>query len=180
VTAELELGARRCPLPTAEGAALLCRGQLAGDIDLLLAAIDAYDRGPRPADGARAREAAAAALFAASRANEAIGLLEEARTTYQQLGAVPALARSEAALRALGVRRRRATTRRPATVGWESLTRMESQVVHLVVGGLTNRQVGERLFVSRRTVETHLGHVFQKLGFSTRVQLTAEAVRRVV
>ena len=180
VTEELELGARRASVPTAEGAALLCRGQLAGDIDLLLAAIDAYNRGPRPADGARAREVAAAALVAASRANEAITMLEEARTTYQQLGAVPALARSEAALRALGVRRRRATTPRPATVGWESLTKSESQVVHLVVGGLTNRQVGERLFVSRRTVETHLMHVFQKLGFSTRVQLAAEAARRIV
>jgi DNA-binding CsgD family transcriptional regulator len=50
-------------------------------------------------------------------------------------------------------------------------------VVELVVEGLTNPQIGERLFVSRRTVQTHLAHVFTKLGISSRTQLAAEAAR---
>jgi DNA-binding CsgD family transcriptional regulator len=87
--------------------------------------------------------------------------------------------RTEAALRALGVRHRPLAKRRRATTGWQSLTDTEWQVVRLVAQGLTNRQVGERLFVSRRTVETHLAHVFQKLGFSSRAQLAAETGRRV-
>ena len=67
--------------------------------------------------------------------------------------------------------------RRPR-FGWDSLTEAELRVVVLAAEGLTNRQVAERLFVSRRTVATHLEHVFQKLGFSTRARLAAEAVRR--
>lgn len=69
--------------------------------------------------------------------------------------------------------------RRRPRFGWESLTEAELRVVVLAAEGLTNRQVAERLFVSRRTVATHLEHVFQKLGFSTRARLAAEAVRRL-
>ena len=68
--------------------------------------------------------------------------------------------------------------RRP-TFGWGSLPEAELRVVGLAAEGLTNRQIGERLFVSRRTVATHLEHVFQKLGFSTRARLAAEAGRRL-
>jgi DNA-binding CsgD family transcriptional regulator len=63
--------------------------------------------------------------------------------------------------------------------GWESLTQAELRVVVLAAEGLTNREVAERLFVSRRTVATHLEHVFQKLGCSSRTRLAAEAVRRL-
>ena len=48
------------------------------------------------------------------------------------------------------------------------------------VTGLTNREVAQRLFVSRRTVETHLEHVFRKLGHGNRVELTADLTRRAV
>jgi DNA-binding CsgD family transcriptional regulator len=51
-------------------------------------------------------------------------------------------------------------------------------VVRLAVEGLTNPQIGDRLFISRRTVQTHLSHVFTKLGISSRVELAAEAARR--
>ena len=55
---------------------------------------------------------------------------------------------------------------RPSS-GWASLTPAELDVVRLVAEGLTNPQVGERLFISRRTVQTHLAHIFAKLGIST-------------
>jgi len=77
------------------------------------------------------------------------------------------------------VRRARGTRRRPAG-GWESLTPTEVQVVELVAQGLTNPQVGERMFISRATVKVHLAHVFQKLDVSSRAELTAQAVRREV
>jgi len=50
--------------------------------------------------------------------------------------------------------------------------------VDLVVEGLSNPQIGERLFVSPRTVQTHVAHVFTKLEVSSRAQLAAEAARR--
>jgi DNA-binding NarL/FixJ family response regulator len=50
--------------------------------------------------------------------------------------------------------------------------------VDLVVEGLTNPQIGERLYVSPRTVQTHLAHIFAKLGISTRTQLAAQATHK--
>ena len=61
-----------------------------------------------------------------------------------------------------------------------SLTPTELQVVELVVTGLTNREIAERLFVSRRTVATHVEHVLQKLGHANRVELATDAARRAV
>lgn len=74
-------------------------------------------------------------------------------------------------------RRGRGKRARP-THGWDSLTPTEVQVVELVAEGLTNPQIGEKLFVSARTVQTHLTHVFAKLGVSTRAELAAKAAQR--
>jgi DNA-binding CsgD family transcriptional regulator len=63
-------------------------------------------------------------------------------------------------------------------VGWLSLTDAEWATVRLVVEGLSNRQIAERLFLSRYTVETHLKHVFAKLGVESRTELAALAVSR--
>jgi DNA-binding CsgD family transcriptional regulator len=61
--------------------------------------------------------------------------------------------------------------------GWERATPAEREVVRHVVQGLSNRETGERLFVSARTVETHLSHVYAKLGISSRVELTGVVMR---
>ncbi|GAB7145652.1 helix-turn-helix transcriptional regulator [Mycobacterium riyadhense] len=68
--------------------------------------------------------------------------------------------------------------KRPGT-GWESLTQTEIDVVRLVSEGLANKDIATRLFVSPRTVQTHLTHVYTKLGFTSRVQLAQAAVNRV-
>jgi DNA-binding CsgD family transcriptional regulator len=59
---------------------------------------------------------------------------------------------------------------RPPT-GWDSLTPAERDVVRLVAEGLTNPEIGRRLFVSRNTAKTHLSHVYRKLGVSNRTEL---------
>jgi predicted ATPase/DNA-binding CsgD family transcriptional regulator len=64
---------------------------------------------------------------------------------------------------------------RPRT-GWSSLTAAEERVARLVAEGLTNPQIGERLFVSRRTVQSHLSSIFSKLGVTTRAELAALVV----
>jgi predicted ATPase/class 3 adenylate cyclase/DNA-binding CsgD family transcriptional regulator len=66
-----------------------------------------------------------------------------------------------------------------ATSGWGSLTRAELDVVRLVGEGLSNKEIAGRLFISPRTAQTHLTHVYTKLGFSSRVQLAQEATRHL-
>jgi DNA-binding CsgD family transcriptional regulator len=74
-------------------------------------------------------------------------------------------------------RRGRGQRKRP-TSGWASLTPTELDVVRLVSEGLGNKDIAIRLFVSPRTVQTHLTHVYTKLGLTSRVQLAQEAARR--
>jgi predicted ATPase/class 3 adenylate cyclase/DNA-binding CsgD family transcriptional regulator len=73
-------------------------------------------------------------------------------------------------------RRGRGERKRPST-GWASLTPAELDVVRLVSEGLGNKDIATRLFISPRTVETHLTHVYTKLGLASRVQLAQEAAR---
>ena len=68
--------------------------------------------------------------------------------------------------------------RKRSATGWASLTPTEREVVRLVSQGLANNDIGTRLFISRRTVQTHLTHVYAKLGLTSRVQLAQEASRR--
>ena len=72
--------------------------------------------------------------------------------------------------------RGRGERKRPSN-GWESLTPAEINVVKLVSEGLPNKDIAARLFVSARTVQAHLSHVYSKLGLSSRVQLAQEASR---
>ena len=67
--------------------------------------------------------------------------------------------------------------RKRPTSGWASLTPTERDVVRLVSEGLANNDIATRLFVSPRTVQTHLTHVYTKLGLTSRVQLVQEAAR---
>ncbi|MGA9488810.1 MAG: LuxR family transcriptional regulator, partial [Mycobacterium sp.] len=70
--------------------------------------------------------------------------------------------------------RGRGQRKRP-TSGWGSLTPTELDVVRLLSEGLGNKDIATRLFVSPRTVQTHLTHVYTKLGLTSRVQLAQEA-----
>jgi DNA-binding NarL/FixJ family response regulator len=59
--------------------------------------------------------------------------------------------------------------------GWEGddgLTAREREIAMLVARGLSNRDIAERLVISKRTVDAHVNHIFAKLGLSSRVQLT--------
>jgi predicted ATPase/class 3 adenylate cyclase/DNA-binding CsgD family transcriptional regulator len=73
--------------------------------------------------------------------------------------------------------RGRGERKRPDS-GWESLTPAEHDVVRLVCEGLGNKDVAARLFVSPRTVQAHLAHVYTKLSINSRVQLMQEVARR--
>ena len=170
--------AARDQVPWLDGAALRCRGLVEADPGMLRAAVDAYANGPRPLETALAAEDAGAGFAARGATAAAAPLLHQALAAYERLDAARDTARAEASLRELGIRRGARGARRRPQLGWESLTPTEHRVVDLVAEGLSNPQIGERLFVSRRTVQTHLAHVFTKLSISSRTQLAAETARR--
>ena len=169
--------AARNEVPWMTGAALRCRGLIEDDAEVLQAAAVACAGGSRPLGLALACEDAGAAFARQGRLDRARPLLDQALGIYEQLGAARDLARAEATLREAGIRRgRRGTRGRPQT-GWASLTPAEHAVAGLVAEGLTNPQIGERLYISRRTVQTHLAHMFAKLDIATRAQLAADVTR---
>ena len=74
-------------------------------------------------------------------------------------------------------RRARGQRKRPSH-GWASLTPTELELVRHVAAGLTNRQIGNRMFIAAGTVKTHIAHIFVKLDMASRAQLAAEAAKR--
>jgi pimeloyl-ACP methyl ester carboxylesterase/DNA-binding CsgD family transcriptional regulator len=71
----------------------------------------------------------------------------------------------------------RQSRRRPAS-GWESLTETELDTIRLVTAGMTNRQIAARLYVSPRTIQTHVSHIMRKLDIGRRSEIAAAASRR--
>ena len=169
--------AARNEVPWMTGAALRCRGLIEDDAEVLQAAAGACAGGSRPLGLALACEDAGAAFARQGRLDRARPLLDQALGIYERLGAARDLARAEATLREAGIRRGRRGTRGRPQVGWASLTPAEHAVAGLVAEGLSNPQIGERLYISHRTVQTHLAHMFAKLDIATRAQLAADVTR---
>jgi DNA-binding CsgD family transcriptional regulator len=64
------------------------------------------------------------------------------------------------------------------TFGWDSLSECERRVADLVARGHSNKEIGERLYMSHRTVGSHLYRIFPKLGLRSRVELAALVIER--
>jgi DNA-binding NarL/FixJ family response regulator len=92
--------------------------------------------------------------------------LREAVTTFDALGLLRYAERARRELRASGE-----TVRRRAPGAWAQLSPQELQIAQLAADGLSNREIGERLYLSHRTVESHLYRLFPKLGVTSRAQL---------
>ncbi len=121
-----------------------------------------------------------AACLAAARGadEEARTMAARCATLAASLGATTVERRLAARLRRLDVRLgARGARRRPST-GWESLTPTELQVADLVGRGLTSPQVAARLYISPRTVQTHISHILRKLDLRSRVELAAGLARQ--
>ena len=173
----LDLDGAAAAAGEARSAAVAVRDHAATSIAMASLAVVSENRGSHPLELALAAEDAGAAFARQGNVARACQLLDQAITAYERLDAARDLARAEAALRQMGIRRGRHVTHRRAQSGWQSLTPSEQAVVDLVAEGLSNPQIGQRLYVSRRTVQTHLAHVFAKLHITSRAQLAAEAIR---
>ncbi|MFI7455416.1 AAA family ATPase [Nonomuraea sp. NPDC049714] len=161
VTEFAEARHRKNPgIPIYHATALHARGLVDGDAALLAGAIELYEGISRPLVLAGALEDAGT-----------IDHLDAALLLYTQAEAEHDAARVRDRLRNLGERRTRDVPRRP-TQGWDSLTASELQIVRLVAGSATNKEVADQLYLSPHTVSTHLWHAFTKLGISSRVELT--------
>jgi DNA-binding CsgD family transcriptional regulator len=159
--------------PRAAGHVAWCRALLERSLGPLADAIAMFDD-PRPQRRGAVRADEAMLAAAAGDHDRAATALDQALDCFDQLGATRWTTRALAAARSAGVvTRRRAPSAAESRVGWEGLSRTELDVVRLVAEGLTNRGIGERLFISHRTVETHVKHVFERIGVRSRVELAA-------
>jgi DNA-binding CsgD family transcriptional regulator len=150
---------------------VLVRGMLAADPDAIEQSADDLAGAGRLAAEVFAREELACAAAVAGDRGRANAALDAALTGYQRIGAVPDRDRALARARALGIRRSSREPHRDAGHGWIALTATEVRIAALVRDGLTNREIGTRLFVSPRTVQTHVSHILQKTGLRSRVEI---------
>ena len=157
------------------GVARLVQGMLGADPDAIEDAAAGLASAGRRTGEAFAREELACAAAAAGDRDWAAVVLDAALDGYRRLGAVPDRDRALARTRALGLRRGSRSPHRDADFGWASLTTTENRIAGLVRDGLTNREIGTRLFVSPRTVQTHVSHILQKTGLRSRVEIARAA-----
>lgn len=178
VAAMETVAARNPEVPSIQGSALRCRGLLDDDADLLVTAVDAYAAASRTFEAAPALADAAVALARLGRGDEARTMADRAAAIYAGVGAVRDAVRLDARLRAAGLRRAGRAPRRRPRMGWQSLTASERRVAALVAGGRSNPQIAADLFISRRTVESHVSSALQKLGITSRVELALMVAAR--
>jgi DNA-binding CsgD family transcriptional regulator len=103
------------------------------------------------------------------------GVLRAARDTFDALGCMSWSEQARRELRASGER-----SRRRVPEARDQLTAQELQIAQLAADGLSNREIGQRLFLSHRTISTHLYRAFPKLGITSRAELNAALAPTVV
>jgi ATP/maltotriose-dependent transcriptional regulator MalT len=162
----------------AAAAVALASGDTVRAVERALASATAADAVGAPIEAALSRTLAGRALASAGQAERAVAELQNAAATFDRCGAYFYRADAERALGKLGRRPYRRS--RPGSgegIGLATLTDRELEVARLVVDRRTNPEIAAELFLSLKTVETHMRNIFNKSGVSTRVEL-ARAIER--
>jgi DNA-binding CsgD family transcriptional regulator len=167
-------------IPHRQANALYCRGLIDHDASRLLQAADCYADAGRPLLSAKALEAAAGVFVSADDRGQARAAFTRALEAYASLGAAADVARIQARFRAHGIRRGPHAKHRQARSGWDSLTPTEIKVAALVEHGLSNPEIAARLFLSPRTVATHVSHILKKIDVHSRTDIAREAALRTI
>ena len=137
------------------------------------------ERAGAPVEAARSRLLAGTALAAAGDRDRAVALLRRAERDLDARGALRDRGEARRQMRQLGARTEPRGPSGAAGGGIESLSRREHEVATLVTARKTNKEVAAELFLSEKTVESHLRNIFAKLGASSRVDV-AHAVERSI
>jgi DNA-binding CsgD family transcriptional regulator len=169
--------ARRWGAATAIGIALRAvalTGDTSGSMARLREAVDALEPAPARLEHARALTDLGAALRRANRRTEARAALEEALDLANRCNARALADRARTELRAAGGR-----STGPEASGISALTASELRVAQLAAAGQSNPEIAQALYVTRKTVETHLGHVYRKLGIPGRGKLARAMADRI-
>jgi DNA-binding CsgD family transcriptional regulator len=165
---EIEL-ARRWGAPRPLGVALRAAGVVEGGdegVELLRESVDVLATSQARLERAKSFTELGAALRRANQRAEARGFLQEGLELARRCGAIVLTERAHAELLATGAR-----PRRLVRSGVDSLTPSERRVAQMATEGQTNREIAQALFVTPKTVETHLSHVYRKLEIQARSQL---------
>lgn len=157
--------------PSRRATAALCRGLASGRTDLLAEAVTDFRAAGRPWYEAQAQESLAAQLAHDGEGRDANVALDRALDLYERIGCEWDAARGQARLRESGIRRGRRGKRGRPKHGLAALTITERKVAELVAQGRSNSDVAARMFLSRRTVETHMSNILAKLGLTSRLQV---------
>jgi DNA-binding NarL/FixJ family response regulator len=156
----------------AQALVALAQGDAASAAALALRAVAEAASAGAALEVARSRLVAGRALLAADR-SAAIAELTAAGDEAARCGAPRVADQARQELRRAGVRVGGGGRRAAGSAGVASLSRREREIANLVADGLTNREIGSRLYLSEKTIETHLTRVFQKLGLRSRTQVAA-------
>ncbi|MEV6139416.1 AAA family ATPase [Nocardia sp. NPDC051990] len=172
VAASAEL-ARRQPTASRTGTALLCRGVAERDPAILRMAAADFRKAGRPFYEAQAHENAALLFAADGSAADARGALDAAVELYTGLGASWDTARAVARMRPYGIRRGVRGPRNRPKSGRAALTDTERKVAALVADGFSNSDIAAQMFLSRRTIQSHVSNILAKLGIGSRREIAA-------
>ena len=175
--AELGLPLATAVAQRARARVLLGGGQADAAADSALASTATAERAGAPVEAARSRLLAGTALAAAGDRGRAVALLRGAERDLDACGALRDRAEARRQMRQLGARTEPRGPSGAAGGGIESLSRREHEIATLVTERKTNKEVAAELFLSEKTVESHLRNIFAKLGASSRVDV-ARAVER--
>ncbi|MFF5019896.1 AAA family ATPase [Streptomyces sp. NPDC001165] len=171
IAARLNLPGSSAQAHSARATVLLATGEPEAALAEATRAVRICDAAAMRMDEAQARRLAAAILAGSGHVQQAQEQLGIAKQLLQDRGAAWAAAGVTQEQRRLGARQPRPAGRAHEVIALDRLSERERQIAHMVSEGLTNRQIGERLFLSPRTVETHLTKIFAKVGVATRVGL---------
>jgi DNA-binding CsgD family transcriptional regulator len=170
-----EADAAADPSPSRSCAARCCRALVEDDTGALLAVAGDFRRYGWMLKAAFAFEQAAVRLAGNAETAGARSALNEAARLYSDAGATWDVKRADAALRRHGVRRGPRSVHRRATTGWEALTPSELGIAELVARGRSNPDIAAELYLSRRTVQTHVSRILAKLQLRSRIEVIRAA-----